>query len=190
MSQEFCKYGACERPVKALGMCRTHYRRSRTGSPMDAPIKKRTSTWAEALAERTEWQGECLVWTGAADNTGHGAIYQGEICMPAHRAAWIVAGLPLEPEQVIDHKCHNPPCVNVAHLRAVTQRENMENRAGANKNNVTGYRGVSWHSASKSYVVQVTSRGKLHYKYGFKTPEEANIVAIAMRKELYGEVTV
>ena len=45
--------------------------------------------------------------------------------LPAHRKAWIEAHGPIPDSQVVMHKCNNPPCVRVSHLRLGTQKENV-----------------------------------------------------------------
>ena len=42
----------------------------------------------------------------------------------AHRISWLISGMKVTPELVLDHKCRNRGCVNPHHLREVTQQEN------------------------------------------------------------------
>ncbi len=36
-----CTVEGCTRPAQAVGLCTTHYSRSRKGAPLDAPVKRR-----------------------------------------------------------------------------------------------------------------------------------------------------
>ena len=67
----------------------------------------------------------CMVWTGAKLKDGYGQFRLDGRTVQSHRYAYeqrhgkIPAGL------VLDHLCRVPACVNVAHLEAVTSRENV-----------------------------------------------------------------
>jgi hypothetical protein len=43
----------------------------------------------------------------------------------AHRAAWMLTNGPVPEGMVLDHICRNRACINLDHLRVVTQRENI-----------------------------------------------------------------
>ena len=70
----------------------------------------------------------CWVWTGVT--TGHmthsyGRFRVGTSLYVAHRVAWTLHNGPIPDDRVIDHLCGVTLCVNPAHLRLVTQRENV-----------------------------------------------------------------
>lgn len=44
----------------------------------------------------------------------------------AHRFAYETFCAPIEKDAVIGHTCDNPPCVNPDHLRAISQKTNIE----------------------------------------------------------------
>lgn len=48
----------------------------------------------------------------------------------AHRAAWTAVHGPIPEGMTIDHTCKNPMCVNVAHLRLLTNWENARRTSG------------------------------------------------------------
>lgn len=58
----------------------------------------------------------CWLYMGALNNTGYGP----------HRRAYEDAKGPIPPGLVIDHLCRVRSCVNPAHLRAVTPRDNWD----------------------------------------------------------------
>jgi len=44
---------------------------------------------------------------------------------PAHRVSFVIIGVALDINLVVDHKCRNRNCVNPKHLRQVTPRQNV-----------------------------------------------------------------
>lgn len=68
---------------------------------------------------------ECWSWTGPTLEFGHGRA-DTPAGKAAHRYAWATANgrKPLA-DEVIRHKCDNPPCVNPDHLEVGTQMDNV-----------------------------------------------------------------
>ena len=60
-----------------------------------------------------------------------------------------------------------------------------ENRAGAQRNNTSGYRGVSWWSARECWKGTVYHNGRPNHVGYFSDPEEANRAVIKRRNELF-----
>lgn len=76
----------------------------------------------------------CHEWAGCKDEDGYGKFYFNNRNHPAHRWAYEQIHGPI-PGLVPDHLCRNHGCVNVEHLEAVTNRENLmrgNTRAAAN----------------------------------------------------------
>jgi hypothetical protein len=68
---------------------------------------------------------DCINWHKSIKDTGYGqTFFRGKV-MRAHRVAWIKANGEIPDGMVIDHMCRNRACVNVEHLRVVTQYENL-----------------------------------------------------------------
>jgi len=126
----------------------------------------------------------CWEWTAARDRHGYGLFWDGERMRPAHRIAVEIAS-GQQPSGHLDHICHNPPCVNPAHLREVTRKQNMENRVQQQANNKSGYRGVSIHKTSGLWQAKVGHNGKAFHLGYFKDPEEAGAAARDKRNELF-----
>jgi len=68
---------------------------------------------------------DCWEWTGSLNPHGYGAFNVNDGHRQAHRVAYEIIVGPIPDGLQIDHLCRNPPCVNPAHLEAVTQRENI-----------------------------------------------------------------
>jgi len=86
-----------------------------------------------SFVDKTE---DCWIWTGGKFRHGYGMFtLHPHHSVSAHRWSYeqwhgtIPAGL------VIDHLCRNPPCVNPAHLEAVTQQTNVLRGAGPSAKN-------------------------------------------------------
>jgi hypothetical protein len=69
-----------------------------------------------------------------------------------------------------------------ANLRIITQAQNCQNR-GLNKNNTSGFRGVSWNKTKKRWSAHVWLRGKSHSLGFFDTAQLAAEAASAWRAE-------
>lgn len=67
----------------------------------------------------------CHFWLAGTNPEGYGRFWNGERLVYAHRWAFERAFGPITEGLVLDHACNTPACVNPAHLRAVTFRENI-----------------------------------------------------------------
>src|SRR5882762_8595727 len=70
----------------------------------------------------------CWLWTGPTNGKGYGVFYVGTKNRHAHRCSYEVFKGPIPDGLHILHRCHTPLCVNPAHLRAGTQKENAFDR--------------------------------------------------------------
>jgi hypothetical protein len=66
----------------------------------------------------------CWVWNGPLDKDGYGSFYLRRKNRRAHRVAWFSAHGEIKAGHVIDHVCGIRSCVNPAHLRLQTARQN------------------------------------------------------------------
>ena len=85
--------------------------------------------WAKV--DRSGGPDACWLWQGARSTNGYGQFCIGQypgggnIMRHAHRVAYALVHGPIGPGKSILHKCDNQLCVNPAHLRPGTHRENM-----------------------------------------------------------------
>lgn len=187
-----CSVEGCGKPRKTRGLCRGHYWQLQQGNGL-RPIRAESPElrfWdyvnkngpvSEALPEL----GQCWIWTRGKFKQGYGAFKTGGKTFKAHRFAYHLAHGELPPSVGIDHRCHNHLCVRPSHLREVSPKQNAEHRVGANKNNSTGYRGVSRVKRTGKYVARVRHNYRLYSVSGFDSPERAAAAAALMRLELF-----
>jgi hypothetical protein len=98
---------------------------------------------AERFWEKVEKTDGCWLWTGSRSGSGgYGQIDEyggGQRSRHfAHRLSLVLSGAQLEPEQVVRHDCDVPACVNPAHLRIGTQRDNVHDAIERGRADLTG----------------------------------------------------
>jgi len=126
----------------------------------------------------------CWLWMGGKRN-GYGQFRLDSRRVSAHRVAYELATGEQIGDLQIDHICHVPACVNPAHLRPVTSKQNHENRAGAQRDSRSGVRGVCWYKPLKRWQAQVCHNGKRTHVGYFTSLEAADAAVRAARCELF-----
>jgi hypothetical protein len=84
---------------------------------------------------------------------------------------------------VVDHINHDSLDNTRWNLRAITHAENIQNRRGANRNNISGIRGVNWHKLRKKWVARLMVNGKYIGLGCFEDIKEAEKAVIEARKK-------
>lgn len=133
----------------------------------------------------------CWEWTASKNKFGYGQIAAGTTAagkkkvLGAHRVAYEMTYGPIPEGLDIDHACRNRGCVKPTHLRAVTTKQNCENLAGAQSNNVSsGVRGV-YRTREGKWLARVTHNGKQYRAGIYETIPEAEAAVLAKRLELF-----
>jgi hypothetical protein len=132
-----CEVEDCERRVHGHGLCHPHWRRWRKhddpGGPIrDVTLSREERFWAKVdrdgpVPESRPDLGPCWIWLAGKTKGGYGHFNGGAgRSGEAHRFAYeeVIGSIPVG--LVLDHLCRVPPCVNPAHLEAVTVLENLE----------------------------------------------------------------
>ena len=117
-------------------------------------------------------------------NYGYRRIIMNRKHYLAHRLVWLWHGRELPKH--IDHINGDPLDNRIENLREATIQQNGCNR-GKNKNNSSGYKGVTWHKANKKWLAQIMHNGKNIYLGCFDLLEDAAEAYQAKAKELHGE---
>ena len=107
---------------------REKYRQMRilAWSKMKVPVRERFLRLCEP-----EPMSGCWIWTGARDRLGYGQFNGPDL--RAHRSSYLLFVGPIPEGKELHHICGMRPCVNPAHLRPVTHKENMEQSWPARK---------------------------------------------------------
>lgn len=103
----------------------------------------------------------------------------------AHRLAWLITH-GAWPENQIDHINGERDDNRLVNLRPATPAENLRN-AKRQRNNTSGFKGVSWHKPSKRWQAQIAVNGRTIHVGCFSTPEEAHAAYCKAAEKLHGE---
>lgn len=182
---KLCSIEACEKVAYAHTWCQKHYDRKKYLKQLPPKPTFEQRYWAKV--DKTSNPDGCWLWTGPKNELGYGSISWFGPNIKAHRLSWSWANMcPVPPRRLpIDHMCYNPPCVNPAHLRLVTLKQNAENKSKIPSDNTSGYQGVSWCKIMLKWFAYANSNGK-RYKAGyFQDVHEAGAAALEMRNKLF-----
>lgn len=128
----------------------------------------------------------CWLWTARCTPGGYGQLRVGKTMRYAHRLSYEMStGEQIGELLQIDHICHRRACVNPAHLRVVTRKENAEYRQGAQSNSKSRILGVSWDRDRRRWRAEVKHHGKPIHVGRFTSIEEAAEAARLKRCELF-----
>lgn len=185
MVPNFCSFEGCtkkSRRATAGTLCEGHTGQKRRGLQL-RPLRIKYTNLSELIEAHADRSGECWEWTKGKDRNGYGKQRWGGFYWLAHRLSYTNYYGPIPDGRLIDHRCHNHGCVNPAHLRLATQKQNQENLSGTAAN--SGYRGVFKEVRGPNWRASVKHNGVNHVRSGFSTPEEAAEVARELRLELF-----
>jgi hypothetical protein len=187
-----CWCGAAK--TKARGMCARHYRawyyRRRVSNDFEQSPKLSVEQrfWSKVDQNgptMPHMDTPCWIWTGSRNENGYGLFWGNGRTAGAHRVSYKWANGDIPAGMQVDHVCHNRACVNPAHLRLATTKQNAENRSGAQRDSRSGVRGVSFDKRRNHWRADVKHYGKGICVGTFDTLEAAEAAVIAKRLELF-----
>lgn len=142
-------------------------------------------TPAERLWRRVNKTDTCWLWEGYVRKDGYGVINVGGVSTPTHRLAWSLTNGEIPKGVHIDHTCYETLCTKPSHLRAVTPKQNIENRSKVNRNSASGVRGVYWEKRANKWCARVRHKRTSHFVGYFTELHEADAACKAKRNELF-----
>jgi HNH endonuclease/AP2 domain len=138
--------------------------------------------WTRDVRPRAK-KGEVAGFICPAD--GYRRIgYKGSINL-GHRVMWLFH-MGRWPHKFLDHIDGNRANNRIENLREASRTDNNRNVA-IQRNNTSGYKGVSLMRRDNVWVAQITVNRKNYFLGRFATPEEAHAAYCKAAKELHGE---
>lgn len=138
-------------------------------------------TWLKTTNRRVRAGDEA----GCIDQDGYRVIGVDGRQYAAHRLAWLyVHGT--WPKDQTDHIDGDKLNNAIANLREATHSENQANR-GRQKNNSSGFKGVSWSQFRKKWAAAICVKGCTLSLGFFSCPAEAHRAYVEASRRLHGE---
>lgn len=122
---------------------------------------------------------------GTINARGYRRVSIGNQTYAAHRLAWVIYHNKW-PVNELDHIDGCPDNNSIENLRDVTREQNGKNRR-VNKNNSSGYKGVSYINRFKRWRASIKVSGRSIILGTFKDPEMAHLAYCEAAALYYGE---
>jgi len=114
--------------------------------------------WERVKAQTIIDEKGCHIFTGSKNECGYGRIHQEKKLVFVHRAVYEKVHGSVPEKMIIMHSCDNPSCINIHHLSADYQSENVKDMySKGRENNLAG----SKHGMSKikeADVIEIKKR--------------------------------
>lgn len=123
---KLCSVPSCSHRHAARGVCHTHYYHLRkTLTDVQARLQDLHPDPVDRFWAQVGEHGEgCWEFTGCRVSDGYGMITWEGRQQPASRVSWLIHHGPIPADQVVRHRCDNPPCIRPDHLLLGTVADN------------------------------------------------------------------
>lgn len=108
----------------------------------------------------------CIEWPGARSD-GYGVLNDHGKLVYTHRVAFLLGGDVLGEDQLVLHRCDNPPCVTFDHLFSGTHSDNMRDMIAKGRRGPRSDRGSL--NANALTTEEVIAEGKRRCRAGEST---------------------
>lgn len=109
--------------------------------------------------------------------------YKGKVYR-AHRLAWYFTH-GCFPNIQIDHINEDPSDNSITNLRLATSQQNLHNVSIANRNSISGFRGVGWDKYALRWKASITNNRRQIHLGRFDTPEEAHEAYLCAKRKYH-----
>lgn len=125
--------------------------------------------------------GGCWVWTAAKNEHGYGVSCRQGRMRKAHRQCLAFFGVTIPDGLFVLHECDNPPCVNPAHLRLGTAKDNTQDSKQKRRNNYGERNGMAVLTEAQVREIRTLydageSQGSIGCKFGVTSRTVSKIV--------------
>ena len=125
-------------------------------------------------------------WSFSTKGYAHRKALQGgkQVTVWLHRLIAERAGISMAGH--IDHIDRKKLNCQRKNLRTATNSQNLANR-GKNRNNTSGYKGVTWDKERRKWLAQIEVRGRNRYLGRYEDEQEAHAAYRAALRERFAE---
>lgn len=133
---------------------------------------RKTVPAIQRLLAKTEQHGECWIYKGAVNHKGYGSYFHAgtvdgkKIKVAAHRFSFEYYVRPLEPGEMVLHRCDRPACVNPAHLLAGTAADNTADMVAKGRHKFKGRKRLLQIDEVRAIRASDLPHGEIAKQYG------------------------
>lgn len=117
-----CKVQGCPHLRVGRGLCSIHYEERRKTGMLPALLTTEERFW-----EKVDKAQDCWLWTGAKNKkTGYGLVEIAKRTNLVHRYSYELHHGEIPKKTYVRHTCHTRLCVNPAHLKLGSAKQNVQ----------------------------------------------------------------